>query len=144
MDRRAVGILLVAVGAVGLLTFPLYTTLFWNNSSSQYGTATSWNSGLTGQQLSAGTGISFDEAVAQFQSYIAATGNKDLALREVMEFENNYYAIVYEKSTGVGAFELLIDKTGGNRHGMMGGMMGRGGQFGQMGMMNQQQQNAHR
>jgi len=125
MDKRTVGIVLVAIGVIGLLTFPLYVAFSWNNPLSQYGAATPWNSGMMGQQPSAGTGISFDETVAQFQSYIAATGNKDLALKEVMEFENNYYAIVYEKSTGTGAFELLIDKTGGNRYGMMGGMMGR-------------------
>lgn len=121
MDKRTVGILLVAVGAVGLLTFPLYTAFSWNDSSSQYRAATPWNSGPTGQQPSARTGISFDEAVAQFQSYLTANGDKDLALKEVMEFENNYYAIVYEKSTGVGAFELLIDKTGSNGYGMMSG-----------------------
>jgi len=127
MDKRTVGILLVAIGAIGLLTFPLYTAFPWNSAPSQYGTATSWNSGMMRQQPSAGTAISLDEAVAQFQSYVAATSNKDLALKEVMEFENNYYAIVYEKSTGIGAFELLIDKTGANRYGMMGGMMGRQG-----------------
>ncbi len=71
--------------------------------------------------------MTFDEAVAQFQSHVTATGNRDLALLEVMEFEHNFYAIVYEKSTGMGAFELLIDKPGGSRFGMMRGMMGRQG-----------------
>jgi hypothetical protein len=70
--------------------------------------------------------LSFEEAVTRFQSYVSATGNKDLAVMEVMEFDNNFYAIVYEKSTGVGAFELLIWK-GTQRYGMMwGGMMGGG------------------
>jgi hypothetical protein len=123
MDKRPVGILLVAIGAIGLLTFPLYMAFSWNSPPSEYGAGTPWNWGMMGQQSSAGTGIGFDEAVARFQGYIATTGNRELALKEVMEFENNYYAIVYEKSTGVGAFELLIDKTGGNRYGMMGGMM---------------------
>jgi hypothetical protein len=62
--------------------------------------------------------------VAAFQEYVAATGNKDLAVSEVMEFQNNFYAIVYEKSTGIGAFELLIDKAGNNGYG---GMMYRQG-----------------
>jgi hypothetical protein len=30
-----------------------------------------------------------------------------------MEFEQNFYIIYYEKSTGIGAFEMLIDKSTG-------------------------------
>ena len=33
----------------------------------------------------------------------------DFAVAEVMEFKNNFYAVVEEPSTGRGAFELLID-----------------------------------
>ena len=44
-----------------------------------------------------------------FQGYIDRTGNQDLALDEVMQFQWNFYAIVKEKSTGRGAFELLAD-----------------------------------
>jgi len=36
-----------------------------------------------------------------------------LAIDEVMEFHDNFYAIVMEKSAGRGAFELLVTKTGG-------------------------------
>lgn len=137
MDKRAVGILLVAVGAIGLLTFPLYMASSWNNPLSQYETATPWNSGMTGQWPWWGGGqpqISFDEALRQFENYVVATGNKDLALMEVMEFQYNYYAIVYEKSTGTGAFELLVDKAGGYGSGGMGGMMG-GGMMGRGGLV---------
>jgi hypothetical protein len=82
---------------------------------------------MMGQRPSTGSvPIAFDEAVARFQDYVAASGNEDLALLEVMEFENNFYAIVYEKSTGIAAFELLIWKQT-PRSGMMGGGMGMGG-----------------
>jgi hypothetical protein len=56
---------------------------------------------------------SLDEAKQAFQRYIDATGNSDLALDEVMQFEWNYYAIVKETSTGNGAFELLADLRNG-------------------------------
>jgi len=36
-----------------------------------------------------------------------------LAIDEVMEIHDNFYAIVMEKSAGRGAFELLVTKTGG-------------------------------
>ena len=52
---------------------------------------------------------SLDDAKAAFQGYIDATGNSNLALDEVMQFEANYYAIVKDTSTGNGAFELLAN-----------------------------------
>src|SRR3989337_65007 len=55
-----------------------------------------------------GTPISLDKATEAAKSYVERTGNQDLVVTEVMEFQNNFYAIVKEKSTGTGAFELLI------------------------------------
>ncbi len=52
---------------------------------------------------------SMDDAKQAFQGYIDATGNSDLVLGEVMQFQFNYYAIVNEHITGHGAFELLAD-----------------------------------
>jgi hypothetical protein len=52
---------------------------------------------------------SLDAAKQAFQAYVEKTGNPDLALDEVMQFQWNYYAIVKEKSSGTGAFELLAD-----------------------------------
>ena len=37
-----------------------------------------------------------------------------LAIEEIMEFQNNFYAQIKEPSTGVNAFELLIDPYTGN------------------------------
>ena len=99
-----------------------------------------------------GSPISFDQAVQSVQSYLNSTGNQDLALHEVMEFEHNFYAIVEEKSTGIGAFELLVDKYTGRvypemgpnmmwntKYGMMAGygpgIMGGRGMMGAGGMM---------
>ena len=95
---------------------------------------------------SQGQPITLDQAIKNVQAYVDNTGNKDLAIDEVMEFQNNFYAIVKEKSTGTGAFELLVNKyTGGvfpeigpnmmwnTKYGMhSGGAYGQGG-YGMMG-----------
>jgi hypothetical protein len=96
-----------------------------------------------------GEPISLEQAQRAVQAYVDSTGNNDLVVAELMEFQYNFYAIVEEQSTGIGAFEVLVDKyTGtvfpehgpnmmwntkygmmaGGGHGMMGGMMG--GQYG--------------
>jgi hypothetical protein len=93
---------------------------------------------------------SIDSASQAFQRYLDSVGNPDLALDEVMQFQWNYYAIVKEQSTGLGAFELLANpqtgavfpemgpnmmwntkyspmaRFGGGMMGGMGGMLSRG------------------
>jgi hypothetical protein len=81
--------------------------------------------------------ITFDQATELARQYLTAYGNPDLALTEVMEFSDNFYAEVKEQSTGIHASELLIDRYTGavypepgpnmmwnTRYGHMGGMMG--------------------
>lgn len=107
------------------------------------------------QSQRGGTSITLDQAVESARQYLAAYGNPDpsagsgqaLALTEVMEFTDNFYAEVEEQSTSIHAFELLIDRYTGvvypepgpnmmwnTRYGHMGGMMGdwRGRQAGPM------------
>lgn len=75
------------------------------------------------------------------QKYLKDLDNQDLALTEVMEFSNHFYVEVKEKSTGIHAFELLINKYNGavypepgpnmmwnTKYGHMGVMMWRWGQ----------------
>ncbi len=50
--------------------------------------------------------ITIEDAKAALTQYLATTGNADLKLTEVMEFDNHFYAEVEEKSTGIHAFEL--------------------------------------
>jgi hypothetical protein len=72
-----------------------------------YGTGSGMMGGYSAQQaVPLG---SLDAAKQAFQTYLNRTGNQDLALDEVMQFQRNYYAIVKEKSSGSGAFELLAD-----------------------------------
>jgi hypothetical protein len=98
--------------------------------------------------------LSLDQAKQAVSDYLAGLGNSDLELKEVMIFDNHAYAEIVEKSTGIGAMEVLVDPVtlavypehGPNmmwnlKYGMMGrgyggmmGMMGRG-YGGMMGMM---------
>ena len=85
--------------------------------------------------------LSIEAAQGAVESFLDGFGNPDLALKEVMIFDNHAYAEIIEKSTGIGAMEVLIDPlslTVYPEHGpnmmwnlkysgmgsMMGGMMG--------------------
>ena len=50
-----------------------------------------------------------DQALTAAQTYVQAYNNQDLTTAEIMEFANNFYVRVTEKSTRTGAFELLVD-----------------------------------
>jgi hypothetical protein len=56
-----------------------------------------------------GPRITFDQATQTAQRYLASLANPDLAIDEIMEFQYNSYVIYNEKSTGIRAFEMLID-----------------------------------
>ncbi len=86
--------------------------------------------------------VDLDRAVSIAEGYAAKYGG-GVAVDEVMEFQHNFYAVFVEKPTGMGAFEMLIDRSTGaispeygpnmmwnTRYGhggmMGGGMMGYG------------------
>lgn len=100
-----------------------------------------------------GAPLTVEQARSAAGKYLAALNDSDLAIAEVMVFDNNAYVAVKETSTGRGAFELLVDtgsqvaypehgpnmmwntKYGGLNHTQMmggfgGGMMGGGGPWG--------------
>ena len=128
MNRRTTGIVLIAIGIIGLLSISLYAGWAWNNTRT-YGSP--WNTGMMGQwygqpQTSASTPITLDEAKAIAQQYLVSLGNPNLAVKEIMEFQYNFYVIFYEKDSGLGAFEMLIWKQAPSSE-MMNGNMGTGG-----------------
>jgi hypothetical protein len=99
-----------------------------------------YGSGLTSTKT-----ITEEEAKKAVDAYLAGINDSDLELDEIMIFDNGGYAIVKEISTGVGAFELLIDPValtaypeyGPNmmwnlKYGMMSGNASYGG-YGMMG-----------
>lgn len=94
--------------------------------------------------------LTIDQAKQAVEGYLKSLNNTDLELKEIMVFDNNAYARITEKSTGIGAMELLVDPAslsvfpeyGPNmmwnlKYGMMGGsgMMGGNGMMGGRGMM---------
>ena len=78
------------------------------------------NGGASGYRIYAGydgkgleanaTPITIEKARGYVEQYLASTANSDLVITEIIEFDNNFYAGVKEKSTGVHAFELLVNK----------------------------------
>ena len=79
---------------------------------------------------------SFEKAKQLANQYLGT--RSDLTIKEIMEFSNNFYIRVQESSTGINAFELLVDRYSGRvmpeygpnmmwntKYGMMNGMMGR-------------------
>jgi hypothetical protein len=84
------------------------------------------------------TSIAINQAATIAQQYLQSLSNPDLAVAEVEEYTLNFYVEYYEKSTGIGAFEMVIDKYSGRiypemgpnmmwntKYGTMSGMMGR-------------------
>ena len=83
------------------------------------GRMTGWSigapGGMMGRAFSGGSGdIGIDRAVRIAQDRAASYSGGSLAADEVIEFSENYYASIREKGTGIGAFEILIDRATGN------------------------------
>jgi hypothetical protein len=53
--------------------------------------------------------LTVDQAFQAATTYLAALNNSDIKIAEVMVFDNNAYVRVVEQSTGIGAFELLVN-----------------------------------
>jgi hypothetical protein len=143
----------IILGTIALIAIVLSAGfalgVLWNQGRWGYGmmgpgTMGPWN----GPYRAPGQGntASLDAANAAFQAYVDRLGYPGLEVTEVMEFERNYYAIVAEKDTGIGAMELLLDKSSGvagpepgpnmmwnagySPMGRSGGMMGMMGGYG--------------
>jgi len=56
---------------------------------------------------------SVEQAKGVVDSYLFRVSS-DLEVKEIMEFSNHFYVMVQEKSTGINAFELLVDRNTGN------------------------------
>ncbi len=69
----------------------------------------------TTDERSAGVGGDLDIEAARdaVRAYLDDIGYRNLEIAELMEFEHNFYAIVAEHDTGMGALELLVDRETG-------------------------------
>ena len=94
----------------------------------------SGSSGMTDSGEDAPSGVlTIEEAHEAVERHIAALGYPNLEIAEVMEFERNFYAIVQESNTGIGAMELLVDKWTGAVGPEMGPNMMWNGRYGMHG-----------
>ena len=84
-NRGRLAFLLIAIGAVGVIYLGFFTPTMYN--------------------------LARAEGVAD--NYLESLDSPDIAIGEIMEFEHNFYVVYYEKSTGIGAFEMLIDVESG-------------------------------
>ena len=115
----------------------------WQGNQSNYGRGPMAGGGRGYGYTANVQPLTVDDAKQSAQKYVDSLSLSDLSLGEVMIFDNNAYVVVRETSTGMGAFELLVDpvsriaypehgpnmmwnqKYGGvNHNGMMGGGYG--------------------
>jgi hypothetical protein len=81
------------------------------------------------------TGVNdIDQAEDVIEKYLAELGD-DFEIKETMEFSNHFYVIVQEESTGVNAFELLVDRYTGSISYEPGPNMMWNQKYGHMGMV---------
>jgi hypothetical protein len=79
-----------------------------------------------------GTTLSIADASSIAQKYVTSIGNTNLEVKQVEEYTNNFYVQVNDKTTGNGAFELLINKYTGSIYPEMGPNMMWNTQYGMM------------
>jgi hypothetical protein len=118
-------ILLVAIG-LGSLVIGLAYTAYNVNSYANPNWQGLGQQGMMGRlyqqnRTQSGTPITLEQAKTLAQQYLVSTQNSNLAIKEIMEFQYNFYIAYYEKDTGIGAFEMLIWKQAPSS-GMMGGV----------------------
>ena len=88
--------------------------------------------GYTAPYAYTGTQLNITTAQTIAQNYVASIGNPDLTVKQIEEYQANYYVQVNEKSTGNGAFELLINKYTGSIYPEMGPNMMWNTKYGMM------------
>ncbi len=86
------------------------------NGGAGYGQAGMMNGGAGGGMMGSNFTINptaqpltVDEAKNAATKYLAGLNNSNLAIDEIMIFANNAYVAIKDNSTGVGAFELLVN-----------------------------------
>jgi len=122
-------LLLVVIGMGSVIVVSAYSYSTYSSWQNQQGMMERWR-----VQAQPPNSIALEQARTIAQQYLASTQNPNLGIKEIMEFQNNFYVMYYEKDTGVGAFEMLIWKQAPSS-GMMGGSMGIGGGMMGYGMM---------
>jgi len=121
--------LLAVIGIGSVIVVSAYSYSTYSSWQNQQGMMERWR-----VQAQPPNSITLEQVRTIAQQYLASTRNPNLGIKEIMEFQNNFYVMYYEKDTGVGAFEMLVWKQAPSPE-MMGGGMGIGGGMMGYGMM---------
>ena len=96
---------LAGYGQTGMMSWGSRNSTFGNtmigNGFNMIGGYQSWHAAAVKP-------LTIDQAKQAIESYLKGLNNADLELKEIMIFDNNGYARITEKSTGIGAMELLV------------------------------------
>ena len=147
MNRQTIfGVSLIIIGILGIaLLIPAFTMRSYGYGycpMEGFMDQSTWGPGMMDQRMEpdmrwnystpeySEEALTFDQAEYLAKQYLGSLNNPDLEIKEIMEFEYNFYIITYEESTGIGAFEMLIWKKAPSD--VMGGMMGQGMMVGQL------------
>ncbi|MCL5070416.1 MAG: hypothetical protein M1308_05910 [Actinobacteria bacterium] len=115
-------IILIIIGTVGLIS--VCTIFNLSSTSCTVGTGSSYKFG-PGNMMGMMRGfnyrnqnidvqnISFDQVKSTAEKYLSDIDLQNIKVKEIMEFSNNFYIETVEKDSGIGAVELLLDKTNG-------------------------------
>ena len=109
---------------------PVYPYQFGGGCMGRLGLNTGY--GSTAPYTNTGTPLTITDAKTIAQNYVAALGNLDLTVKQIEEYSANFYVQVNEKSTGNGAFELLVNKYSGSIYPEMGPNMMWNTKYGMM------------
>ncbi len=112
-------LILIVVGALGL-----FLTLFIGSPGiglSNFGTGQAYafcsdDMGFMSRGFLQGDktiDLSFEEIEDLTNEYLEKNSLSGLEIAEIMEFLKNFYIEIYEPDTGIGAMELLVDKSSG-------------------------------
>lgn len=113
--------------------FPFYASVTWYGHTAFGRSADEpWNREMMHQSYHQSqtlpAPITLEQAKVIAGQHLASLSSPSLAIKEIMEFQYNFYIMYREKDTGIGAFEMLIWKqpppTGMMGVGMGGNMMG--------------------
>jgi hypothetical protein len=116
---------------------PVYPMMFGGGMMSRLSNGQGFGGMMSGYGYTApytytGNPLTITNAVTIAQNYVSSIGNPDLAVKQVEEYSANFYVQVNEKSTGNGAFELLINKYTGSIYPEMGPNMMWNTKYGMM------------
>jgi len=103
-------IILIVIGIIGLaVTLPMAG---WGTTQNNLRTGRShmFRNLFRNQE---NVNLDFDEVENLTGKYLEENNLSNLEISEIMEFSQNFYIEIIEKDTGIGAMELLVDKSSG-------------------------------